>query len=60
MDNEINKAMDGLRKASAARAGKVLEYKAKGLSHAEIAKLLGVSRQRIYQILERHNAAKPA
>jgi DNA-binding CsgD family transcriptional regulator len=60
MDTEINKAMDGLRKASAARAEKILDLRAKGLSHAQIAKLLDISRQRVYQILDRHNASKTA
>ena len=53
MDTEIDKMLANLRNAADARTIKVLTYRQKGLSFGEIAKIMGVSRQRVKQIADR-------
>jgi DNA-directed RNA polymerase sigma subunit (sigma70/sigma32) len=56
MDTNIDKLMGAVRKAAVDRTLAVRDYRARGLTFAEIAKILGISRQRVKQICDRKGA----
>jgi DNA-directed RNA polymerase specialized sigma subunit len=53
MDANLDRTIRMVRKAADKRTMEVRAYKAKGLTFAEIGKLLGISRQRAKQIFDR-------
>ena len=51
----IRSAMKTMRRAAAFRRARVLALRSAGHTYAEIARLLGVSRQRAHQIVKAHD-----
>jgi len=56
MDTNIGKAFQELKRAADERTAQIRKLRETGLSFAEIAKEMGVSRQRVKQIHDRQTS----